>query len=124
MTYEVNIDNQEEILEVWKIPDGAICRTHYCWATKLVFSGGNATQINVNLSLIVQYKDWQDNPLPNENRPIHISVIGPGQTQELVLTPTNGQAEFDFVSAVPGTFIIRATAEFACDLAEIEVTVS
>lgn len=124
MTYEVNSNNPQEILTVWETPDGAICRTHHCWATKLTITGDNAAQINTSLPLIVQYKDWQNNPLPNENRPIHISVSGPGQAQELILTPTNGQAEFDFVSAVPGTFIIRATAEFPCDSAEIEVVVS
>lgn len=102
----------------------AVIKTHYCWAKKLVISGSKVTMIDALLPLSVAYQDWQGNPLPDENRPIYITVVGPGQAQELILTPVDGQAEFDFVSAVAGTFIIRATAEFPCDPAEIEVVVS
>lgn len=102
----------------------AIVKTYYCWAKKLVISGGGATTVNALLPVVVAYHDWQGNPLPEENRLIHVSVTGPGRAQELILTPVNGQAEFDFMSEVPGTFVIRATAEFPCDPAEIEVVVS
>ena len=102
----------------------ATVKTHYCWATKLVLLGNAATTINSPLPIAVAYRSWQDDPLPDENRPIHISVAGPGQAQELILTPVNGQAEFDFVSEVPGTFIIQAVAEFPCEPAEMEVVVT
>lgn len=117
----------DEILTIEEIQTEtqlATIKTHYCWAKKLVISAGGATTVSTPLPVIVTYQDWQDNPLYDENRPIHISVTGPGQAQELVLIPTNGQAEFDFVSAVSGTFKIQATAEFPCDPAEIEVVVS
>ncbi|MGB9826796.1 MAG: hypothetical protein ACPLRU_08985 [Desulfofundulus sp.] len=102
----------------------ATVMTHYCFATKLIILGSNTTTVNVQLPLIVSYRDWQDNLLQGENRPIHITVTGPGQAQELILTPVNGQAEFNFVSVVPGTFKIQVTAEFPCEPAEIEVVVS
>lgn len=102
----------------------AIIRTHYGWATKLVITGGNTVTAGAPLLLAVAYWDWQGNPLPDENQPVHITVTGPGQAQELALMPTNGQAEFDFVSAVAGTFKIRATAEFPCDPTELEVAVT
>ncbi len=94
-----------------------------CSSTKLVITGVNNAAVNTPLPLMLAYQDWQNNPLPNENRPIHVNVTGPGQAQELVLTPTNGQVEFDFVSAVTGTYTITATAEFPCDAGTLEVTV-
>ena len=36
----------------------------------------------------------------------------------------DGQAKVDFISEYAGVFKIRAMAEFPCDSAEIEVTVS
>lgn len=119
------VDNEimriEEVITETQV---AIVKTHYCWAKKLIISGCSATATNTPLPITVVYQDWQDNPLPDENRPIKITITGPGQPTELVLNPVGGQAEFDFVSEVAGTFKIRATAEFPCDSAEIEVTVS
>jgi len=102
----------------------AIIKSHFCLAKKLAVEGPESAIVNNAVSITAKYQDWQNNPLSDENCPIHITVTGPGQAQELVLTPTNGQAEFDFVSEVPSTFIIRATAEFPCGPAEIEVVVS
>jgi len=124
MIYEPNPVNPLEILQIWTTPDGAICRSHYCWATKLIITGANTTTVNTPLPLTIVYKDWKDNFLTDESRPIHVNVTGPGKAQELVITPTNGQAEFDFMSAVTGTFKIQAIAEFPCEPAEIEVVVS
>lgn len=107
-----------------KSPNGNQVKSFKCATVKLAVNGPSIGVINSNIPIAVEYRDWQNNPLPDENCPIHITVTGPGQAQELVLTPTNGQAEFDFVSEVAGTFIIRATAEFPCDPAEIEVVVS
>lgn len=98
-------------------------KTMQGFATKLAFSGDNSVAVNTSLPLTVSYLDWEGNLLPNENRPIHIFVTGSSKAQELVLTPINGSAEFDFVSAVAGTFILTATAEFPCDSAEIKVVV-
>ncbi len=87
---------------------------------KLEIIGATSTTVSTILPLVVRYKNWQDNLLPNENRPILIRI----EEQKLCLEPMDGQAEFDFISEYAGVFKIRATAEFPCDSAEIEVTVS
>lgn len=117
----------DEILQCETIDTGyqiiKIC-THHCFTRKIVATCEGQTTINTPITITLQYMDWQNNHLSDENRPVKVCVTGPGKTQELVLTPTNGQAEFDFVSEVPGTFTIKAEAEFPCDIAEIEVVVS
>lgn len=122
--FEAHGDETLVVEEVETENQAAIVKTHYCFAKKLVISGSGAAAVGSLLPVIVAYQDWQGNSLPDENRPIHVSVTGPGQAQKLVLTPVNGQAEFDFVSEVPGAFVIRATAEFPCDPAEVEVIVN
>ena len=112
------------VYRVLELEDGGEVLAAVCHATKLIISGDRVTITNNVLSLKVTYRDWQGNLLLDENQPVHITVTGPGQAQELVLMPTNGQAEFDFVSAVAGTFKIRATAEFPCDPTELEVAVT
>jgi len=110
---------RKEILE-----DGCEVLVAVLMTKKILIISKTTTTVNTPIPISVVYFDWQDNPLPDENRPIRVVVTGPGQAQELILIPTNGQAEFDFVSEVPGTFKIQATAEFPCDSAEIEVVVS
>lgn len=122
--YMLNPDNPLEIIDRWSISDGAVCGTHHCWAAKLVIVGADTVAVNTPLPLAVSFQDWQDNPLPDENRTIKITVTGPGQPAELTLTPVNGQADFDFASDVSGSFFLRATATFGCDSGELEVVVN
>lgn len=122
--YIPNPNNPQEILQQWTTTDGAVIGIHYCWDTKLATTGANTTALNTPLTLIVAFQDWQDNPLPDKNRPIKVIITGPGQPTELILNPVNGQAEFDFESPIAGTFIIQATADFACDAGTLEVTVN
>ena len=111
---ETVIKNQNEI----------VIKSFHCWPVKLSLKGNIQTTVNTPVAFITNYLDWQDNPISDENRPIKVNVTGPGQPAELTLALANGQAEFDFVSAVAGAFKIRATAEFPCDQAEIGVVVS
>lgn len=124
MNYEIIGDEVVNIEQVKTATQVVTIKTHYCWTKKLVISCKNEAKINAPITVTVFYYDWQNNPLPEENRPIRITVTGPGKVQDLILIPTNGQAEFDFISEIPGTFKIQATAEFPCEPAEIEVVVS
>lgn len=124
MVYTYEYDQVLERKTITKNQNEIVIKSFHCWPIKLAISGDVQAAVNTAIAFSVRYIDWQDNPLLNENRPIHITALGPGQSQELVLTPADGQAEFDFVSAVAGIFKIRATAEFPCDSAEIEVVVS
>jgi len=112
------------LYEIAQLENGGEARGIVGNHVKIVLTGDNLTEINTKLYLTASYCDWQGNPLPEENRTIYITVLGSGEAQEIVLEPMNGQCEFDFISEVPGTFIIRATAVFPCDPAEIEVVVS
>jgi len=111
---EINTETQTAL-----VAEGCVCFT-----TKIILTGPASLTMDIPATFRAEYYDWQGGSLIDENRPIHVSVSGPGQAQALVLTTVNGQTEFDFVSEVPGTFVIRATAEFPCDPAEVEVVVS
>lgn len=115
---------RDEVLEFKYVEtDNQIARIaegHVCFCTKIILTGSATATVGVPVAITATYLTWEDKPLPDENRPIRVVA----NEQELVLTPTGGQAEFDFVSEVPGHFVIRATAEFPCDQAEIEVVVS
>ncbi len=55
---------------------------------------------------------WEAKDLTDQNTPIAIEILSDGkviQTAELV--PTNGIAEFDFISQHNGTFYINAYAK-------------
>ncbi|HOV79351.1 MAG TPA: hypothetical protein PK728_04535 [Bacillota bacterium] len=102
----------------------AIIKQHHTFITHLALSGPSTLTVNETGTFILTYQDWQGVPLPEENQPIKIIVIGSGQPSELILNPTNGQAEFDFESPIAGTFTIQATADFPCDPGILEVTVN
>lgn len=97
----------------------AVVKTFHCFATRLVIVTTPATTVGTPMPVTVKYEDWQGNPLPTETRHIHVEANG----QALELEPVNGQAEFDFVADAPGTYRIRAFADFPCAAAEVEVTV-
>lgn len=117
----------EEILmeeEVITETQTAKVRTHYCFYSKITLTGENNAVVNSPITITAKYETWQGELIPEENRDIKITITGPAEPAEAILTPVNGQAEFDFVSPVEGTFKIRAKANFACDSAEMEVLVN
>lgn len=100
-------------------------KSFHCWATRLSIAGNNRAIVDTANPITVEYQDWQGNALPDENHQIVVTVSGGRQRQELLLTPVNGVAEFDFISAVPGTFTIRVSAVgYPCEIGEMEVVVS
>lgn len=112
-TEEINTGTQNAIIE-----------KPYCMSKKLVIEGPVTCAINSPITATVKAFDWQNNPLPDENRPIKVTITGPGQPAELTLNPVNGQAEFDFESPIPGTFKIQAIADFPCDAGTLEAIVN
>lgn len=108
------------IYEVAHLEDGGVAKSIQGCAIKLVISGQSSVEVNNNLPLEISYRDWQGNLLEDETHPITVNV---GE-QNLILIPGNGKAEFDFVSEIPGRFGLRASAEFTCDRAEMEVIVN
>lgn len=123
--YMPNLINPLEILDRWSTPDGTTIGTHYCWDRKLSVSGPSAGTINTAIPYTATYKDWQNVSLASENRQVTIKITGPAQPSTLILTPVNGQANFNLNFPVTGTFKIHAEAVFAeCDFAEMEVVIS
>ena len=102
----------------------AVARAFHCFAKKLVVSGAAAVPLNTPLPVAVSYRDWQDNPLPDENSLVIVKAEGPGMLQEIELAPAAGQAEFAFQSAVAGSFKLIARAGFPCAKGVLEVIVS
>jgi len=123
--YIINPNNPNEVLKQWANPDGAICATHSGWVTKLALNCPTSGLVSTQVPIIVQYKDWEGNLLADVNDPVTITVDGPGEAnQELVLDMLSGQAEFDFISDIPGTFKIKAQTNILCDSVEVEVVIS
>lgn len=86
---------------------------------KIVLNGNTEGAINEAISISVAYQDYQGNPL--SQRSTAIRITGPGQTVEQTLTVD--QTSFDFVSEVPGRFIIHAQGDIPCDEGILEVVV-
>ena len=112
------------VYEVKQLEKGGEARGCVGNHARLEITGDTSTQTNMTLSVAAKYKDWEGNYLTDESRSITIRVTGPGQPQEIVLNPVNGQAEFEFESPIAGMFKICAAAEFPCTPGELEVTVS
>jgi len=89
---------------------------------RLQIIGQTSIPVNTSVTYMVEVYNWE-NLLISDSKPLIIKIIGPNQPAELILTPVNGQAEFDFESPISGTFTIRAEAAFLCDPAEMEVIV-
>jgi archaellum component FlaG (FlaF/FlaG flagellin family) len=84
----------------------------HCAVERLVITGAGIGVVNTPVSLRVEFKDWQDNPLPEENREITITIDGEvEEPQTITLTPAGGVAEFDFIGEVPGTYGITAETQ-------------
>jgi hypothetical protein len=90
--------------------------------TVIVFSGNKTGTVGVPITFQAEYRDWQGNPLPDENRDITIKITGE-VPQEVTLTPTGGIVEFDFEGETPGTYEIRAEASFTHNPGYIKVVI-
>jgi hypothetical protein len=90
--------------------------------TVIFISGNKAGTVGVPITFQAEYRDWQGNPLPDENRDITIKITGE-VPQEVTLTPTGGIVEFDFEGETPGTYEIRAEASFTHNPGYIKVVI-
>ncbi|MDQ7790211.1 MAG: hypothetical protein RDU41_09190 [Clostridia bacterium] len=102
-------------------PDDPASWGHYCFATKIALTGPTTIQVGVPATYRVEYRDWQDNLLPNESRPIRIRA---GEI-ESVVEPIVGAGEFDLVvDYVFDKLIIEVCGDgFGCDRGVLEVVV-
>lgn len=118
-------DNVQEILAQETLPDGTKIATHHCWATRLAITGDAQVAAGVELPLSIAFQDWHGQAL-SANRQIAVTVAGPEQS-ETTLTPSGGQAVFNFQADTAGVYTVRASAaapNFGCDDGMIEVTVA
>lgn len=117
----------DEILDYKEVDTGnqiaRIAEGHICFATKVVLTGPASLTTGIPATYRAEYYDWQDNPLPDENRLILVRVAD----QEMTVQSVNGVAEFDVVAEyVPegGTLVVEAVGDgFGCDPGMLEVTV-
>ena len=117
----------DEILDFQEVDTGnqvaRVAEGHVCFATKVKLTGLAAITVGIPATFQAEYFDWEDNALPDENRPIRIRVLG----QETVVEPVGGVAEFDVVADyVPegGALVVEAVGDgFGCDPGGLEVTV-
>lgn len=117
----------DEILEFKNVDTGTqiarIAEGHICFATKIVLMGAHSLTVGIPATFQAEYFDWEDSPLPEENRPIHVRI---GEN-EVVVNPIGGVAEFDVVADyVPegGALVVEAVGDgFGCDPGGLEVTV-
>lgn len=111
---------QEEVFTQTQV---ALVGRHHCFATKVVLAGPQQVTVGQAATFTAQYYDWQDSPLPGENRSMRVHA---GENV-ITLQPENGQAEFDLqVDYVPegGKLVIEAAGEgFGCNAGVLEVAV-
>ena len=117
----------DEILEFKNVDTGTqiarVAEGHVCFATKVILTGPESLTVGVPATFRAEYHDWQDNPLPDEDRPIRVRI----SEAEMLVEPVGGVAEFDIVTDyVPegGTLTVEAVGEsFGCDSGMLEVDV-
>lgn len=121
-TYEVNPDNEHEILAV-EDQVFAVVRTHHSCAKRILLTGPAVATAGVAASFVAQWKGWEGDNLTAEVTPIKITFTGP-TTYDSTLTPTLGAVEFDVVFSGPGVYKLYPSASFPCDAEPLEVVVS
>lgn len=117
----------DEILDYKEVDTGnqiaRIAEGHICFATKVVLTGPISITVSAPATFRAEYYDWQDNLLPDENRPIRIRA---GEI-ESVMESVGGAGEFDLVvDYVPegDKLIIEVCGDgFGCDRGVLGVTV-
>ncbi|MTV49836.1 hypothetical protein GJ688_12725 [Heliobacillus mobilis] len=114
------------VYKVEKDRDSIFSKSFVGMTVKIVVTGAK-TDLNMGevLPIQVEYRDWQDNPLPDIVTPVFVTVKHSGdEPATLTLTPTDGKAEFDFISNAKGAFSINfASVELGCDSAVFNVEV-
>ena len=123
MIFERDGDDVVVVEEIKTPTQTAIIRKHYCNFAKVVVTGPSSLTVGVPATYQAEYRDWQDNLLPNESRPIRIRA---GEI-ESVVEPMVGAGEFDLVvDYVPegDKLIIEVCGDgFGCDRGVLGVTV-
>lgn len=117
----------DEVLEFKDVHTGnqvaRVAEGRVCFATKVILTGPASLAVGVPATFRAEYRTWQDEALPSENRPIRIRA---GETVDELVEPEDGVAEFDvIVGYVPpgGKVTVEAVGEgFGCDPGVLEVT--
>ena len=98
--------------------------THHCWLIKVALTGPASLAVGVPATFWAEYCDWQDGPLPDEDRPIRVRA---GETVDELVEPVDGVVEFDVqADYIPegGKLMVEAVGDgFGCDSGVLEVDV-